>query len=70
MAKRKSDNFVILSDYVLRRMAHILGPASAAHKALADCEAKRADGQDAVVGSAGNMFVVCSRKFAEMRQDA
>jgi hypothetical protein len=44
----KRDPLQVLSADQLRRMAHILGPSSAAHKALADYEAREAEGREPV----------------------
>jgi hypothetical protein len=62
--------FVIMDDETLRRIAAIVGPQSAAARALAEAERQRESGIDAVIGSAGKMLHVCSRRFAEMRANA
>jgi hypothetical protein len=62
--------FVIMDDETLRRIAHIVGPQSAAARALDEAERQREMGIDAVVGSAGAMLLVCSRQFAELRASA
>lgn len=65
MKKRKA-SYAIMDDATLERCAYVLGPQSAAARALADARKQREDGNDAVVISGGQMLLVCSRWFAEM----
>lgn len=60
-------DFVIMDEETLRRIADIIGPSSAAARALQEVARQREDGIDAVVGCSGKMFYVCSRRFATMR---
>ncbi len=62
-----ADRFMIADEETLRRVANIIGPQSAAARALACLERARADRDTTAVILAGHRsFRVCSRRFAEI----
>lgn len=54
----------IYPDEAARRVAHIIGPMSAAALALAEAEDRRAKGEDAVILRRGERFLVGPRPAA------
>lgn len=59
-------NLALMDDAVVERIANIVGPQSAAAKAINEVRRLRDEGEDAVIVASSNSFRICSRQFAEL----